>query len=191
MANVSSKDTDRLPLKRSNSSDASPAPSRSLDELSTEVQELFERQIKIDALLSISRKLQSQLKESLLRPTSQCMLPSHLYNLPSGKEKGVYVALAVGGSNLQVALVELRGQDAPRERLRVRRMDSTPIVTSLKDLDGPAFFDWIAQKIKIVLDQDEYTHNHTHSTEPLRLGIAWSFPLELVQQMETLSALSS
>lgn len=180
MANVSAEEDPQLPsLGSSISGDGSSTPSRSLDDLSLEVQELFERHIQIDALLSISRKLQSQLKESL-RSSSQCMLPSHFYHLPSGKEKGVYLALAVGGSNLQVALVELKGQDVTGERLQVRQMDISPIEASSKDLDGPAFFDWIAQKIQVVLEQDEYTRNSITSTEPLRLGIAWAFPLELV-----------
>lgn len=182
MASASPEDTERLSRGSSTSDGGSAAPSRSLDDLLSEVQELFERQIKIDALLAISRKLQSQLKESL-RSSSQCMIPSHIYTLPSGKEKGMYLALAVGGSNLQVALVELRGQDLSGEEcLQVRRMESSPIVASLKNLDGPAFFDWIAQKIKLVLDQDGYTRDPIASTEPLRLGIAWSFPLELVNR---------
>ena len=179
MADPSPEDAERVSLGHSTSGDGSPASSRSLDDFSSEVQELFERQIKIDALLSISRNLQSQLKESL-RTSSQCMLPSHFYHLPSGKEKGFYLALAVGGSNLQAALVELNGQDATGERLQVRQMRSSPIEASFKDLDGPAFFDWIAHNIKAVLDQDEHARNHIMSTEPLRLGIAWSFPLELV-----------
>lgn len=186
MANPSTQGTERLSLRSFNTSDESSAPYRSLDDLMFEVQELFERQLRIDTLLSISRKLQSQLKESLIS-SPQCMLPSHLYNLPSGKEKGVYLALEVGGSNLQVALVELRGQEVTHERLRVRRIESSPIEASMKELDGPAFFDWIAQKIKVVLDKDEYTHDHMQSTESLRLGIAWSFPLELVNRWKVLS----
>lgn len=179
MADPAPKDAKCVSLGRSTSGNGSPASSRSLDDFSSEMQELFERQIKIDALLSISRDLQSQLQESL-RSSSSCMLPSHFYHLPSGNEKGFYLALAVGGSNLQVALVELNGQDATGERLQVRQMRSSPIEAGLKDLGGPAFFDWIAQNINAVLDQDEHARDHIMSIEPLRLGIAWSFPLELV-----------
>lgn len=186
MANPSQEDTQWVSEENFTSNHGRPAPCRSLDDLSLEVQELFERQMKIDALLSISRKLQSQLKESL-SSSPQCMLPSHFYKLPSGKEKGVFLALSVGGSNLQVALVELKGQDVTGERLQLRQMHSSPIEASLKDLDGPAFFNWIAQNIKAVLDQGGYARNHIASTEPLRLGIAWSFPLELVNRRKFLA----
>lgn len=177
MANSFLKNSEGLMLGSSISSDGRPAPSRSLDDFSFEVQELFERQTRIDALLSVSRKLQHQFKDSL-QSSAQCMLPSHLYKLPSGKETGVYLALSVGGSNLEVALLELRGQDVSGERVRVRRMESWPIEAGLKDLDGAAFFDWMAHKIKVVHDQDGSARHHVPSTEPLRLGIAWSFPLE-------------
>ena len=185
MADPSPDDIPPGSVGKSTSNQGGPAPCRGLNDLSLEMQELFERHIQIDALLSISRKLQSQLKESL-SSGPQCMLPSHFYNLPNGKEKGVYLALAVGGSNLQVALVELKGQDVAGERLQLRQMHSSPIEAGLKDLDGPAFFDWIAQNIKMVLDQDKHARNHVPSTEPLRLGIAWSFPLELVNRRKSL-----
>lgn len=185
MANPTPEDIQPVSVGNSTSNHGSPAPCRNLSDLSLEMQELFERHIHIDALLSISQKLQSQLKESL-SSSPQCMLPSHFYNLPNGKEKGVYLVLAVGGSNLQVALVELKGQDGTGERLQLRQMHSAPIEASSKDLDGPAFFDWIAQNIKVVLDQDEYAGNQIPSTEPLRLGIAWSFPLELVNRRKFL-----
>jgi hexokinase len=162
----------------SNSKDGYPSPCRSLDDLLLEVQEHFERQLKVDILLSISQKLQGQLKRSLIS-NPQCMLPSHHYHLPSGQEKGIYLALEVGGSNLKVALIELKGQDVTHGRLEMLRMECSPIEERFKDL-SEAFFDWIAQKIEEMLSGDAHTHNHTKGVKPLRMGIAWSFPLELV-----------
>lgn len=179
MAKPSTGGTARLSLGSSNTNDEHLAPYRSLKDLSSEVQELFEQQLSIDTLLSISRKLQSQLKESLTS-SPQCMLPSHQYRLPSGKEEGSYLALEVGGTNLQVALVEFRGQEVTHGRLRVRRIESSPIEASRKESNGVAFFDWMAQKIKDVLGGDQDTHDHIQSMKPLRMGIAWSFPLESV-----------
>lgn len=179
MANSSTEDNVRFSLGGSITNDQDLAPCRSLNDLSLEVQELFERQLSIDALLSISRKLQSQLKEALTS-SAPCMLPSHQYHLPSGKEEGSYLALEVGGTNLQVALVELRGQDVTHERLRVRRMESSPIEASQRESSGVAFFDWMARKIKDMLDGDADIHDHLQSPKPLRMGIAWSFPLESV-----------
>jgi hexokinase len=175
--NPSFPSAERLAWRTSPTDDAHQPPCRSLDDLSREVQRLFEQPLEIESLLTISQKLQSQLREGLISST-QCMLPSHHYQLPSGQETGVYLAVEVGGSNLQVAVVELHGQDVNHGRFRVSRLQRSPIEANVKELGGLAFFDWIAQKIKDMLDGDA-----DHDEDPgkrLQMGLAWSFPLELV-----------
>ena len=151
-----------------------PARCSSLDALLLEVQECFERHLKIDTLLYISKKLQGQLKESLTS-SRQCMLPSHQFVLPSGKEEGLFLALEVGGSHLKVALVELKGQDVPDRRIQVPWFQSSPIEARMKEANGLAFFDWIALKIKDMFDS---CLDDIELPKPMRMGIAWSFPLE-------------
>ena len=149
-----------------------PSP-RTMEDLMLEVEDLFERQLRIESLLSMSRKLQGELRERL-NSSPQSMLPSHNYTLPTGQERGTYLALEVGGSTLRVALVELHGQGVSQERLRVRRIECSPIDANVRQLRELAFFDWIAARIRDMLAMEV----HTKMDEPLRMGVAWSFPIE-------------
>ena len=150
-----------------------------MEDLLHEVQNLFEQQLRVESLLSISRKLQVELKERL-DSSPQCMLPSHNYTLPSGEEKGTYLALEVGGSTLRVATVELSGRSTGPECLRVRRMECSPIDSNVRKLQGLSFFDWIAERIADMLVMDKEAYDHMLKVEPLHMGIAWAFPIELV-----------
>lgn len=147
--------------------------SQNMEDLMLEVEDLFERQLRIESLLSMSRKLQGELRERL-KSSPQSMLPSHNYVLPTGQERGIYLALEVGGSTLRVALVELHGRSVNQERLRVRRIVCSPIDASVRQLRELAFFDWIAARIGDMLAMEV----NTKMDEPLRMGIAWSFPIE-------------
>ncbi|KAI4183441.1 MAG: hypothetical protein L6R41_005383 [Letrouitia leprolyta] len=148
-----------------------------MDTLLKEVRELFEQQLRVEHLLALSKKLQAELKDRLQSSTS-CMLPSHNYTLPDGKEHGTYLALEVGGSTLRVALVDLYGRDRPRQSLRIRRIVTSTIDNRVRDLRGLAFFDWIAEKIGEMLSADKAANDHIEWKEPLPMGIAWSFPID-------------
>ncbi|KAL9614903.1 MAG: hypothetical protein Q9167_000645 [Letrouitia subvulpina] len=109
-------------MKPSLVDDVKPIFPRKMDSLLQEVQTLFERRLPMDALLDLSKKLQAELKERL-QSSPQCMLPSHNYTLPDGREKGTYLALEVGGSTLRVALVDLNGRSSTEKSLRIRRIN--------------------------------------------------------------------
>lgn len=154
-------------------------PWRSLDGLAEEVVHVFSRHTRVESLLSLSRKLQEEMK-GRLQTCGECMLPSHNYELPTGQEEGTYVALDVGGSNLRVALVELKGRHRGSESVRLRRSQSTPIDNNIRALSGPIFFDWIAQRIRDLLLMDKEIYNQMQARGPLSMGMAWSFPIEYV-----------
>ncbi|KAL8949530.1 MAG: hypothetical protein Q9222_004367 [Ikaeria aurantiellina] len=164
-------------LKSPATEDVTPFRQTTMDSLLREVQQLFEQQLRVDALLALSKKLQAEFKERL-RSSPQCMLPSHNYTLPHGKEHGTYLALEVGGSTLRVALVDLYGRHAPTQNLRVRRIVTSTIDNNVRGLRGWAFFDWIAAKIGEMLAADREARDHMQLKEPLPMGIAWSFPID-------------
>ena len=149
---------------------------RGMDTLLEEIQTSFESQLRIETLLFLSKKLQTEFKEHLVS-SPQCMLPSHNYVLPSGQERGTYLALEVGGSNLRVALVDLDGRANGHEALRIRRSHTSPISTAVRRREGLAFFDWIAERICEMLSMDTVAYDRMRS-KPLRMGIAWAFPIE-------------
>ncbi|KAI4106831.1 MAG: hypothetical protein LQ339_002803 [Xanthoria mediterranea] len=147
-----------------------------MDHLGKQVQELHERHLRVESLLALSEKLQAEFKERL-QSGSQCMLPSHNYTLPNGKEHGTCLALEVGGSTLRVALIDLNGR-ASTQPLRIRRIVASTIDNRVRDLRGLAFFDWIAAKIREMLLGDREARLRTQSSQPLPLGIAWAFPID-------------
>jgi hexokinase len=66
-------------------------------------------QLKLDKsqLLSISESMLEQMQSGLNRQSdsSLLMLPSHLSSVPSGQEKGDFLALDLGGTNFRVLKV--------------------------------------------------------------------------------------
>jgi hexokinase len=119
------------------------------------------------------------------------MLPSYQHSLPTGNERGDFLALDVGGSTFRIALMRLTGKtksshpsttsttpDTPckADALQVRRIRTFPIDESIRRLLGEAFFDWIADRIGDMLH--EYNHIHGTSNAHLSMGLAWSFPID-------------
>lgn len=158
-----------------------PLPEGTLHDFLEEVKRQFEQQLEIEALLDLSKQLQAELRQHLIS-SPQCMLPSFNYNLPSGKEKGTYLALEVGGSNLRMALVELGGRSEDTGSMHIKRTMSFPIDNPVRQLQEYAFFDWMAERIGDILRLETETGRHDllEQTEPLRMGVAWSFPIESV-----------
>jgi len=148
-----------------------------MDDFLREVKRLFEAPLQPSNLLTISGKLQEQFKQKL-QSSNICMLPSYNHTLPSGHERGTYLALDVGGSTFRVALVDLHGKESGEEAMRIAKMATYKIDNSVRDLKGGAFFDWMAEKIKEVVADPEVQKNHGNSTLPM--GLAWSFPIEYV-----------
>lgn len=157
------------------SPDALKSTLRSPNDFLKEAEELFLQPIQGDGLNQLAMRLKAQFQHGLLTNPA-CMLPSYNHQLPTRSEHGQYLALDVGGSTLRVALVELRGKEAHGSESRIVRIDSFKIGRSVKDLEGTAFFDWMAQKIVDTISKDVGSENTP--AHPLLLGLAWSFPIE-------------
>jgi hexokinase len=146
----------------------------SLDSLKDEIMYLFRSPCTMRRMLSMSSALRIQYKAKL-QDSEACMLPSYCHNLPTGKEKGTYIALDVGGSTFRVALVELRGRDGQQTPMVIKHMSTSRIDERIRKLPSTAFFDWMAERIHAVLGKEQGSWASDH---PLPLGLAWSFPLE-------------
>lgn len=157
--------------------------SNPLESLLQEVQNQFEQQLRIEDLLALSRKLQTELRQHMIS-SPQCMLPSFNYELPTGQERGAYLALEVGGSNLRMALVELDGRSIG---MRIQRMLCFSIDTAIRQLKEYDFFDWIAERVGELLGVAAESSGDTEGNGSLPMGVAWSFPIESVQTMEPTS----
>ncbi|OTA56304.1 hexokinase [Hypoxylon sp. EC38] len=147
-------------------------PSRTIENFLEEAEKLFLGPIDGDGLKRYSSDLKRQFRERL-HSHPECMLPSFNHLLPTGKERGQYLALDVGGSTLRVALVELRGREATGKESEIVRMVSFKITPEIKKLEGMSFFDWMAARIYEVIHKDI-----PHGQDIIPMGLAWSFPVE-------------
>jgi hexokinase len=150
---------------------------RTMNDLLREVQWMLEAPLEPANLLHMSTELQEQFAPKL-QSSDICMLPSYNDKLPTGHEKGTYLALDVGGSTFRIALVELNGRQVDAKRMRIVIMKSYKIDEQVRQRSGIDFFEWMAEKIQHAL-ADPQLQNST-STKSFPMGLAWSFPVEYV-----------
>ncbi|KAI5464661.1 hypothetical protein BGZ63DRAFT_351312 [Mariannaea sp. PMI_226] len=155
---------------------ANTSSSQSLQEFLNEAEALLLEPVNQNGLHQLVRGLRKQYSDRL-RTSTEAMLPSYNHQLPNGTERGHYLALDVGGSTLRVALVELHGRVAKvGKESGIVSMMNFSITPEIKKLEGMAFFDWMAARIRETLDA-QYDHLHGPD-QPLLMSMAWSFPIE-------------
>lgn len=150
---------------------------RTMDDFLREVQHLLEEPLDRARLQGISAGLQEQFAPKL-QASDICMLPSYNHKLPTGLEKGTYLALDVGGSTFRIALVELNGRQPGAKNMRIVNMKSFKIDEKVRQRRGTDFFDWMAEKIEIALA--EAPPQKVDNVDSFPMGLAWSFPIEYV-----------
>lgn len=148
---------------------------RTMDDLLREVQRLLEEPLDPAQLLYMSAKLQDQFAPKL-QASDICMLPSYNHKLPSGSERGTYLALDVGGSTFRIALVELNGNQSDAKHMHILTMKSFKIDEKVRQRSGTEFFDWMAEKIQVAIADPVL--QKFKGTKSLPMGLAWSFPVE-------------
>lgn len=147
---------------------------RTLQSFANEIDRVFRYPCSMRRMLLMSGAMKKSYKESLLNSESS-MLPSFCHALPTGQEKGSFIALDLGGSTFRVALVELQGRSAADQAMTVTHMTSTKIDESIRSLSGPKFFAWMAARIHEMLDE---TAEMRTPVELISIGFTWSFPIE-------------
>jgi hexokinase len=149
-----------------------------MDDFLRDMKRAFEGHLSGPSLLAMSAKLHEQFLPKL-QSSDICMLPSYIHTLPSGKERGTYLALDVGGSTLRVAAVQLHGRgNGAQKSMEILKMKSFRIDNLVKALKGHAFFEWMAENIANVLE--EPIVKRAHGEKKVAMGLAWSFPVEYV-----------
>lgn len=175
------------PLSPPSKSD--PAAPKSLQDFLKDAETAILGPVSGSGLVQLSDNLRKQFFDGL-RDNMQCMLPSYSHQLPTGMERGQYLALDVGGSTLRVALVELRGRsDDGANDGEIVSMHNYKISRDIKDLEGIAFFQWMATRIQETLA--EVMTTETTAENPLPVALAWSFPIEYVSYMASTAHTSS
>ncbi|KAL0265219.1 N-acetylglucosamine kinase 1 [Diplodia seriata] len=146
-----------------------------MDDFLRDVQRQFEAPLHPDRLLAMSARLQTEFQKKL-QHSDMCMLPSYNHTLPTGLERGTYLALDVGGSTFRAALVELSGKEEGANSMNIAKMRCFPINDAVRALEGSAFFDWMAERIAETLAEPQVRAKLGQDTLPM--GLSWSFPVE-------------
>ncbi|RVX74586.1 hypothetical protein B0A52_01712 [Exophiala mesophila] len=147
----------------------------SLDSLKDEIMRLFRQPCTMRRMMSMSSALRIQYKAKM-QDSPACMLPSFCHSLPTGQEKGTFIALDVGGSTFRIALVELRGRHTEGgSPMVIKHITSFKIDDSIRRLPSTQFFDWMASNIDGILHLDK---DLSSSDQIIPMGLAWSFPVE-------------
>jgi hypothetical protein len=138
----------------------------------------------------------SETYSELARTSTEHFLVTPVTALPTGKEKGKFLSIDVGGTNLRVGLVELLGDlDEPLNRMRQKNAGENgfakvkrshdrnwPIEDHLKMDNAEDLFAWIADCIaEVVRAAIEETGSTDASGSPfgdeILLGVTFSFPM--------------
>ncbi|KDQ07025.1 hypothetical protein BOTBODRAFT_192701 [Botryobasidium botryosum FD-172 SS1] len=101
---------------------------------------------------------------------SMAMIPTFVTGTPNGTEKGTFLALDLGGTNLRVCQVQLHGDhtyDIQQQKYRVS--------DALKTGEATALFDYIAECVDTFLTG---LKDFRIAGEYLHLGMTFSFPVE-------------
>lgn len=117
-----------------------------------------------DKLLdAMDRGLKVDTRES----SSVKMYPSFVTRFPTGKEKGQYLALDLGGTNYRVILVTLGESEHPKIDERTYAIPKEKMLSTAKDLFG-----YIAQTLQ------NFLRRYNLENKSLPLGFTFSFPCE-------------
>lgn len=132
-----------------------------------------------------------QLNEGLEKDgASMSQIPTYVTAVPNGTEKGLYLAVDLGGTNLRVCSVRLNGDNTFN-----LTYSKAPVPKSLMVADtSKELFSFIAQHIKAFIKEHHYDQYESHirrretmSTPEgyrdehiFRLGFTFSFPVQQV-----------
>lgn len=102
------------------------------------------------------------------------MLPTYVFGWPSGEETGSYLALDLGGTNLRVCHVVLKGKgqfEVTQSKFR--------LTDEQKQVEGQELFDFCAECLNtFITDHFGGKDGEVHLEEEIALGFTFSYPME-------------
>ncbi|CEH14533.1 probable glucokinase [Ceraceosorus bombacis] len=104
---------------------------------------------------------------------AMAMIPSYVTGTPDGSEKGVYLALDLGGTNLRVCEVTLGGEGKVSMKQEKYKVSDQLKTGPVEDL-----FDYIASSVAKFLKDFSSAAPQNPQDGPLLMGFTFSFPVE-------------
>ncbi|KAF8987165.1 glucokinase [Haplosporangium bisporale] len=103
------------------------------------------------------------------------MIPTYVTGRPDGRERGSYLALDLGGTNLRVCLITLKGDHALESHQRAFKVSD-----HLQEAHVSKLMDFIAASIEDFITSEHISAKiveHPSDSETLELGFTFSFPV--------------
>lgn len=148
----------------------------------------FTEFINEETLLDLAIRF-SEVYTHLAKTSLEHFLVTPMTALPTGKEKGKFISIDVGGSNVRAGFVELMGDteresrrdsEVPNEKIKRSYEKSWPIGEHLKMDKAEDLFAWIGDcLVEVITDalEDIPTSVEAPFGDELLLGITFSFPM--------------
>ena len=125
-------------------------------------------------LLEATEEFTRSMDTGLAKPASKReympMIPTYVTSIPTGKEKGLFLAADLGGTNFRVCSVDLKGDHT--HELKQSKY-SIPL-DLMKNSTADSLFSYLAKKVETFLKEH---HNDLEAGEHLKLGFTFSFPI--------------
>ncbi|KAF3986673.1 hypothetical protein FT663_04349 [Candidozyma haemuli var. vulneris] len=99
------------------------------------------------------------------------MIPTYVTSIPNGKERGLFLAADLGGTNFRVCSIELKGDHT----FDLKQAKSPIPLDLMSGSTSDALFSFLAEKIKTFLEEH---HGEQKETGNIKLGFTFSFPVE-------------
>ncbi|KAL7753074.1 hexokinase [Sorochytrium milnesiophthora] len=128
-------------------------------------------QVSRDQMRAVASGMYKELEAGLAKDgTTLKMIPSYVSRLPTGTEKGVFLALDLGGTNFRVCSVKLLGN----KRVELDN-EKYSVSDELKTGEGEALFDFIAGCVQDYINTRKL---QPEEGKPIKLGFTFSFPVK-------------
>ncbi|XP_055387216.1 hexokinase-1-like [Condylostylus longicornis] len=134
-----------------------------------EIKGMLERfHLNKDHVQGIVKAFESEIELALKdQPSSLLMENTYIPELPDGTEKGLYLALDLGGTNFRVILLELDNAEVKHEYVQKFHIDDDVRVS-----EGDKIFDFLAKCV------NDFLHEHGAHHEKIAMGFTFSFPMK-------------
>ncbi|ESK93616.1 putative glucokinase [Moniliophthora roreri MCA 2997] len=101
------------------------------------------------------------------------MIPSFVTGVPDGTETGTFLALDLGGTNLRVCEVVLKG-----DKTFTLRQQKYKVSEGLKTGEATVLFDYLAASVDAFLTSHPAQEFGSDNLDVIHLGLTFSFPVE-------------
>jgi hexokinase len=101
------------------------------------------------------------------------MIPTFVTSVPTGREKGTFLAIDLGGTNVRVCSVKLNG-DSTYEILQ----EKAAVPHALMVGNSAEFFDYMAEQLGAFLKKHHGEHLAREGEERFKMGFTFSFPVD-------------